>query len=247
MRKRKIRPKILGSQGIIYRIFIIICNAIFFKVGAKQALEHYGALGASLIWNSINMALYFLYHSIFVKLFSLEVQTKGFVLWFTGLPCSGKTTLANKVKEILNKKGLCVERLDGDIVRQSLSYDLGFSPEDREKNLKRVAFVCDILSRNNVAVLSSFVSPYRSIRAYIRSKAHNFIEVFVRASAEECAKRDIKGMWAKAKAGIIKNFTGYNAIYEAPLNAEIEVNTDNETIEESTRKIVSYLKRRKLI
>jgi len=247
MKFRKIRTKILGTQGIIYRIFIIICNAIFFAVGAKQTMQKYGAIGASLIWNSINMALYFLYHGIFAKLFSLEVQTNKFILWFTGLPCSGKTTLSNSIAQELRKKGIKVQILDGDIVRKSLSNDLGFSKEDRYKNLMRVSFVAQLLSKNNIAVLCSFVSPYRNIRNKIREMTPNFIEVYVKCSAEECAKRDVKGMWAKAKAGEIKGFTGYNSLYEEPYNPEIEINTENLSIDLSVAKVIHYLQQKGLI
>ncbi|MFX0084285.1 MAG: adenylyl-sulfate kinase [Candidatus Hodarchaeota archaeon] len=248
MKIRKIRIKILGSQGIIYRIFIIICNAIFFAVGAKQAMQKYGPIGTSLIWNSINMCLYFLYHCIFSKLFSLEIQTKKFVLWFTGLPCSGKTTLADEVSRVLKKKGIKLERLDGDIVRKGgLSDDLGFSEEDRNKNLRRVTFVSNLLSKNNVAVLASFVSPYRNVRKYIRDNTTNFIEVYMNCSKEECVKRDVKGMWKKAINGEIKGFTGHDSPYEIPIKPEIIIDSDKISINKSVDIIIKYLIKRNLI
>jgi len=248
MKKRKIHRRNFSFQGIIYRIFVICVNALFFKVGAKQAMQNYGALGASLIWNSINMALYFFYHGIFLKLFSLEIKTKGAVVWFTGLPCSGKTTIADAVAIVLKKLGKNVERLDGDVVRKGkLSDDLGFSQEDRDKNINRVNFVSKLLSRNETIVLASFVSPYRKVRDKIRKNVINFIEVYVDTSSEECARRDVKGMWKLAKEKKIKNFTGYNAPYERPFKNEITVWTELETIEQSTQKVINYLKQKKLI
>ena len=245
MKIRKIRTKILGCQGIIYRIVIIFCNTIFFRIITGQWML---AIKGSLLWNSINMCLYFLYHGVFAKLFSLEIQTKKFVLWFTGLPCSGKTTLANEVAEVLKKKGIMVERLDGDIVRKGgLSNDLGFSPEDREKNLKRITFVANLLSRNNVAVLASFVSPYKKVRQYIRKNTTNFIEVWTVAPNSVCIERDTKGLWAKARCGLIKGFTGYDAPYEPNFKAELIISTHRLSIKESVDKIILYLKKRKLI
>jgi len=169
------------------------------------------------------------------------MEHEGFVLWFTGLPCSGKTTVADTVAEKLKGKGMKVERLDGDIVRKSLTRDLGFSKEDRDKNIERVTFVAKLLSRNGVAVLPAFVSPYIGARDNARKETTNFIEVYVKCSVEECEKRDIKGMYQKARQGIIKEFTGVNDPYEEPPNPEIIVETDKETVEESAGKVMQYL------
>ncbi len=127
------------------------------------------------------------------------------------------------------------------MVRQSLTADLGFSKEDRDKNIQRVTFVAKVLSRNDVGVLASFISPYRATRDWVRSEVTNFIEVFVDCSLEECIRRDVKGLYAKALAGEIPEFTGVSDPYEAPLNADITVNTDKESIEESSAKIIGYL------
>ena len=148
------------------------------------------------------------------------VEHKGFTLWFTGLPCSGKTTLADALAEDLKAKGMKVERLDGDIVRKGLTRDLGFSAEDRAMNIERVTFVSKLLTRNGVAVLCTFVSPYNSIRRKSREEIGEYILVYVKASVDSCAERDVKGMWAKAKAGEIKNFTGYDDPFEEPDNAQ---------------------------
>ncbi len=168
----------------------------------------------------------------------------GFTLWFTGLPCSGKTTLADAVAELLRKRNMRVERLDGDIVRKRLTKDLGFSKEDRNCNIERITFVAHLLSRNGVAVLSSFVSPYIERREKTRKEIEQeavFAEVYVKCSVEECKRRDVKGMYAKALAGEIKDFTGVDDPYEEPTNPEVLVETDKESVEESTHKIIRRL------
>ena len=162
-----------------------------------------------------------------------KVEHKGFTLWFTGLPCSGKSVLAKAVAEDLKKRGMKVERLDGDIVRKSLTKDLGFSEEDRNMNIERVTFVAKLLTRNGVAVLASFVSPYNKIRAYSRKEIGDYILVYVKCSLEECERRDVKGMYAKARVGEIKNFTGIDHPFEEPDTADIIVETDKQTVEES--------------
>lgn len=169
------------------------------------------------------------------------VEQKGFTLWFTGLSGAGKTTAALAVEKELRARGLKVERLDGDTVRQSLTRDLGFSKEDRDKNIERVTFVAKLLSRNGVAVLASFISPYRETRAMVRRETTNFIEVFVNAPLEVCIARDVKGMYAKAFRGEIKDFTGVSDPYEEPENPEITLNTHLETVEESLAKCLTYL------
>ncbi len=169
----------------------------------------------------------------------------GVTVWFTGLPCCGKTTVADKVADILKNEGHRVERLDGDIVRQGLTRDLGFSKEDRNKNIERVTFVTKLLSRNGVIVLCTFVSPYIARRDQTReevSEDSSFVEVFTKCSVEECARRDVKGMYAKAFAGEIKDFTGVDDPYEEPPSPELVIDTEAETVEESTQKVLDYLK-----
>jgi adenylyl-sulfate kinase len=166
---------------------------------------------------------------------------KGFTLWFTGLSGAGKTTIAKLVEEQMRARGLRVERLDGDIVRQGLTRDLGFSKEDRDKNIERVTFVAKLLTRNNVGVLCAFISPYRARRELSRQEIGEFIEVYVECPLEECARRDVKGMYAKALAGEIPNFTGVSDPYEPPENPEIVCHTAEETPEESAAKIMAYL------
>ncbi|KAA0002760.1 MAG: adenylyl-sulfate kinase [Thermoplasmata archaeon] len=170
------------------------------------------------------------------------MEQRGVTVWFTGLPCSGKTVVADGVAERLRKKGYKVERLDGDIVRQSLTSDLGFSKEDRDENIKRVTFVAKLLTRNGVIVLTSFVSPYRERRKKTREEIGNFIEVYVKCPVEECIKRDVKGMYKKALNGEIKNFTGVDDPYEEPENPELVLETDKESVEESVQKVLDKLK-----
>jgi len=169
------------------------------------------------------------------------MRQKGFTAWFTGLPCSGKTTIADRVAEILRDKGYRVERLDGDIVRSELSNDLEFSKEDRDENIKRVTFVAKLLTRNGVAVLATFVSPYRERRKKTREEIGNFVEIYTRCPVAVCMERDIKGMYKKAIAGEIANFTGVDDPYEEPKNPDLILDTDNETVEESVRKVVYKL------
>ncbi|MBD3362762.1 sulfate adenylyltransferase [Candidatus Dojkabacteria bacterium] len=172
---------------------------------------------------------------------------KGFVLWLTGLSQSGKSTLADKVFEKLLERNIRVERLDGDIVRESLTKDLGFTKEDRDENIRRVGFVAKMLARNNIGVIASFISPYKKQRDELRMKIHNFIEVYVNTPIKICEKRDKKGLYAKARKGEIKNFTGISAPYEEPQDPEIEIKTQDLTVEESVDIIVKFLEERRYI
>jgi adenylylsulfate kinase len=173
---------------------------------------------------------------------------KGFTLWFTGLSGSGKSTIAGILVEELERRGSKVEVLDGDIVRQNLSKGLGFSKEDRDTNIRRVAFVANLLSRNEVPVITAAISPYREIRDEAREMMDGrFIEAYVKASVEECERRDVKGLYAKARSGEIKEFTGVSDPYEPPENPELVLETEDETPEESARKILAYLEKLELI
>lgn len=177
----------------------------------------------------------------------MTVTQQGFTLWLTGLSGAGKTTVAVALEKELHERGLLIERLDGDTVREGLTRDLGFSKEDRDKNIERVSFVAKLLSRNRVGVVASFISPYREARDGVRKNTTNFIEVFVNAPLEVCASRDVKGLYAKAMSGELKGFTGVNDPYEAPENPEIVLHTDQETIEQSVGIIVAYLEQHQLI
>jgi len=168
-------------------------------------------------------------------------EQKGFTLWFTGLSGSGKTVLAKAVESELRSRGLRVERLDGDIVRESLTKDLGFTKEDRDTNIERVTFVAKLLTRNGVAVLCSFISPYRARRARSRAEIGNFVECYVECPLEVCMERDVKGLYQRAMAGEIENFTGISDPYEAPENPEIVVHTAQQSPEQSVGVILQRL------
>jgi adenylyl-sulfate kinase len=173
---------------------------------------------------------------------------KGFTLWFTGLSGAGKTTISQLVETELRERGSRVEVLDGDIVRENLSKGLGFSKEDRDTNIRRIAFVADLLSRNGVPVITAAISPYREIRDEARElMGDRFIEVFVKASVEVCAERDVKGLYEKAFKGEIKEFTGVSDPYEPPLNPELTLDTEHQSPEDSAGKILSLLEDRQLI
>jgi adenylyl-sulfate kinase len=173
---------------------------------------------------------------------------KGFTLWFTGLSGAGKTTISTIVEDQLRERGSRVEVLDGDVVRENLSKGLGFSKEDRDTNIRRIAFVADLLSRNGVPVITAAISPYRELRDEARDlMGDRFIEVFVKASVEVCAERDVKGLYEKAFKGEIKEFTGVSDPYEPPLNPELTLDTEHQTPEESAAQILSLLEERQLI
>ena len=166
---------------------------------------------------------------------------KGFTLWLTGLPCSGKTTLAKAVEETLLERGLPVEVFDGDDIRTNLTKGLGFSREDRDTNIRRVGYVCDLLTRNGVVSIAAVISPYQAIRDEVRQAIGRFVEVFVDAPIERLIERDVKGMYKKAIAGEIKNFTGIDDPYETPEKPEVHLHTDKESVEVSTDKIIKTL------
>lgn len=169
----------------------------------------------------------------------------GFTIWFTGLSGAGKTAIAKPLAKALRDRGLKVERLDGDIVRQSLTSDLGFTKEDRDENIKRITFVAKLLSRNGVAVICSFISPYRQRRALTRQEIEEsgaaFIEAYVECPLEVCAERDVKGLYEQAFAGEIDNFTGVSDPYEPPEKADIVCPTAEETVEQSVARVLAYL------
>jgi adenylyl-sulfate kinase len=171
-----------------------------------------------------------------------ERDTTGFTIWFTGLSGSGKSTIAHILEGELRKRGHRVEVLDGDVVRTNLSKGLGFSKEDRDTNILRIGWVCEILSRNDVVAIGAAISPYREIREQIRANVGRFVEVYVEAPLEVLADRDVKGLYRKAMAGEIQNFTGVNDPYEAPLNPEVVCHSDgSETPEESAAKVLAKL------
>ena len=171
-------------------------------------------------------------------------EGQGRVVWLTGLSSAGKTTLAAELFDRLRSSGLKVELLDGDLVRQRLSKDLGYSKEDRDENIRRIGFVAELLARNGVTVIVSAISPYRALRAEVRLLIPDFVEVYVNAPLDVCEGRDVKGLYRRARAGELHGFTGIDDPYEPPLQPEVECRTDLETVEESVEKILEYLKSR---
>ncbi|MGH2819409.1 MAG: adenylyl-sulfate kinase [Actinomycetota bacterium] len=168
-------------------------------------------------------------------------RDRGCVIWFTGLSGSGKTTIAHLVEEKLLQAGVPIEILDGDVVRENLSKGLGFSKEDRDINIRRIAFVAHLLQRNGVFVITAAISPYQSIREEARAMIKDFVEVYADAPLEVCEDRDVKGLYEKARAGKIKQFTGIDDPYEPPPRAEVHCRTHEETVEESAKKVLDKL------
>jgi len=169
------------------------------------------------------------------------MANNGFTIWFTGLSGSGKSTLSEIIEHRLKERGRNVEVLDGDVVRTHLSKGLGFSREDRDTNIKRIGFVCGLLTRNGVICISAAIAPYREARDWARKEIGNFVEVYVKCPIEVCRQRDVKGLYKLVDEGKIKNFTGVDDPYEEPEHAELVIETDRETIEESVGRIFSNL------
>lgn len=171
------------------------------------------------------------------------LQQRGKVLWFTGLSGSGKSTIAKGLEEKLHAEGFFSVVLDGDNVRTGINNNLGFSDEDRKENIRRIAEVAKLFASNGVITICSFVSPTEEIRNLARNiiGKNDFIEVFVNTPIEECEKRDVKGLYAKARKGEIKDFTGINAPFEEPKNANLEIKTTNKTIEESVNETFQFI------
>jgi adenylylsulfate kinase len=165
----------------------------------------------------------------------------GFTIWFTGLSGSGKSTLSEIIAQRLQARGRNVEILDGDVVRTHLSKGLGFSKEDRDTNIKRIAFVCSLLTRNGVVCISAAIAPYRDARAWARQEIGNFVEIYVNCPLEVCRQRDVKGLYKLVDEGKMKNFTGVDDPYEAPENPDLVIETAKETIEESVTRILAKL------
>ncbi len=175
-------------------------------------------------------------------------EWKGFTLWFTGLSGSGKSTISDVIVSEFEKREVPVEVLDGDVVRENLSKGLGFSKEDRDTNIRRIAFVADLLSKHGTPVITAAISPYREIRSEARELMDGrFIEAYVATSLEECERRDVKGLYAKARSGEIPEFTGVSDPYEPPEDPELTIETEGKTPEESAQEILDYLEQRELI
>ena len=176
-----------------------------------------------------------------------SITTPGFTCWLTGLSGAGKSTIAIALSTRLKAIELAFEILDGDIIRQYLSSDLGFSAKDRETNVLRVAYICILLNKHGINVIVALISPCNETRNKVRNSLNNFIEIYVNCSLSECIKRDPKGLYQKALNGEIKEFTGISSPYDAPTDPEITLNTNHENIDQSVEKILEYLSHSKLI
>ncbi|MGA1622264.1 MAG: adenylyl-sulfate kinase [Synechocystis sp.] len=165
------------------------------------------------------------------------MKQRGVTIWLTGLSGAGKTTITDALNHKLTQGGYSLEVLDGDVVRTNLTKGLGFSKEDRDTNIRRIGFVANLLTRHGVIVLVSAISPYRAIREEVKQTIGNFVEVFVNAPLTVCEGRDVKGLYAKARSGEIKGFTGIDDPYEPPTDPEVECRTDLEELDESVNKI----------
>lgn len=171
-------------------------------------------------------------------------MSQGYCLWFTGLSGAGKSTIAGLVEAELRRREVPLEVLDGDVVRTHLSKGLGFSKEDRDTNILRIGWVAGVLARHGVGVITAAISPYVETRRQVRDMVPNFVEIFVDAPVDECARRDVKGLYARARAGEIPNFTGVSDPYEPPPNPELHLRTDQERPEESAAKVLAFLDER---
>ena len=184
-------------------------------------------------------------HSYSVKLDSRKKlkQHQAILLWFTGLSGSGKSTIANSVEQELHKKKVHTYTLDGDNIRKGLNSDLSFSPKDRKENIRRIAETAHLMIDAGLVVLAAFVSPYRNDRDQIRNIVgdDNMVEIYINTSIEECERRDVKGLYKKARKGEIKNMTGISAPYESPLHPDIQINTEEVTVVDATKQIINFI------
>ena len=191
------------------------------------------------------MSKYIIPHNYQVSKVDRKESNKhnSFLIWFTGLSGSGKSTIANLVEKELYKRGIKTYSLDGDNIRTGINKDLSFAPEHRTENIRRIAEVSNLMVDAGLVVLAAFVSPYKKDRENIRTivKDVNFVEIYINTSVEECERRDVKGLYKKARAGEIKNMTGISAPYEVPEQPDIEIRTENESVEDAVKRIVDFI------
>ncbi len=200
------------------------------------------AIAAGILESVAKIFLYFFHERIWQKIKFGKQRIEPFNLWFTGLPSSGKSTLADAVFEELNKNDIPLERIDSKDIRDVIP-DVGFERADRHRHLTRVGHLIKTLQNNSVSSIASFVSPYSESRQVIKKMTNNYVEIYVKASLDTCKKRDIKGVYKKAESGELKNFTGISDVYEEPKSPHIVIDSDAESIAEATVKIVQFIKK----
>ncbi|MCK5681932.1 adenylyl-sulfate kinase [bacterium] len=227
-------------KAISWRTVATITTAVLVFIFTGQFAL---ALTIGLLEVFAKMALYFFHERLWQKISFGKKEIPSFVLWFTGLPASGKKSLADAVYQQLQQDKLKVERLDSLDVRP-LFPETGFSPEEVNRHVKRAGHLCAMLEKNGIIVVASFVSPYRQSRVFARERAANFVEVHMKTTVAACEQRDTKGHYAKARSGEYQNFPGVDIEYEEPVNPEIVIDVDNLTLEESAEVIVHYLKKK---
>ncbi|TKI69930.1 adenylyl-sulfate kinase [Sulfurimonas crateris] len=226
------------AKGVSWRVFattttIIIVYVFFGRLDL--------AIAAGIIETFAKIALYWAHERAWVKIRWGRKKIEPFNLWFTGLPLSGKTTIADAVYKELEKLDIPLERIDSKDIRELIP-DIGYTREDRNRHMHRVGHLIKTLQNNSISTVASFVSPYSESRKAIREMVKNNVVVYVKADIETCKKRDYKGKYAKALVGQLQNFTGVNDIYEEPQHAEIVIDTDKTSVEEATKIIIKYIK-----
>lgn len=214
---------------------------VWFFTGQLMAAFKIGGIEVFL-----KLYFYYLHERVWNKIKFGKVEVAPFILWFTGLPGSGKSATADAVFEVLKKDGRKAERLDGENVRQ-LFPKTGFSRQERIRHIERIGHLSSILVKNNITVIASFISPYKESRQFVRGLSTNFIEIYINTPLEVCEQRDPKGLYARARKGEVKQFTGVDDPYEEPENPNIEIDTVNKTVEENVTLIMKYLKDRDLV
>jgi len=227
-------------KGISWRVVATTTTVfiIYFFFGRLDL-----AIAAGLIETVLKVGLYWAHERIWQKLRWGKKKIEPFNLWFTGLPLSGKTTIADKVYEELQKLQIPLERIDSKDIRELIP-DIGYTREDRNRHMKRIAHLIKTLQNNSVSTVASFVSPYRESRKAVREMVKNNIVVYLKADIETCKKRDYKGVYEKALSGKLKNFSGVNDVYEEPQHAELVIDTDKTGVDEAVQMIVTYVKKR---
>ncbi len=201
------------------------------------------AIAAGIIETVLKVGLYWAHERVWMKIKWGKKRIEPFNLWFTGLPLSGKTTIADGVYEELKKLDIPIERIDSKDIRE-LVPNIGYEREDRNRHIKRIAHLIKTLQKNSISTVCSFVSPYKESRKMIREMVQNSIIVYVKADIETCKKRDYKGVYKKALSGELKNFTGISDVYEEPQHAEIVIDTDKMNVDEAINKILIFIKRK---